>query len=680
MRLNAIVTLTVVTLLGWACSSKDTPAPPSEEKCPSTQVICGEVCVDLARDDEHCGACGETCGEGESCEEGGCVRICPGGQALCGDSCRDVSSDPMHCGDCDAPCDAGQLCSNGACGLTCAAGQVACGGQCVDPQTSNAYCGASGDCQGANAGESCAAGYVCSNGACGLTCAAGQVECGGQCVDPQTSNAYCGASSDCQGANAGESCAAGYVCSNGACGLTCAAGQVACGGQCVDPQTSNAYCGASGDCLAANAGQVCSAGELCMGGSCALSCPTNQIACGGQCVDPQTSNAYCGASGDCLGANAGQVCSVGELCMGGSCALSCPTNQIACGGQCVSPQTDNGFCGASGDCQGANAGQACGAGQVCNAGTCAVTCTPGMTDCGGGCFDLSSSPMHCGGCGTACAGGEACFGGNCVFVGCDWNAAAFNSSLGILPDPAGQLAFGPSCELYVGSPYSTSVYRYDFDSSTPSLFYQTFTSDRVHALVFHPGKGHLFVAFADSPSATVWAVAPAGGAATNLNVSGLPVVPTGARLAPAGWGAHGGKLVMGFTDGTIWVIDLDTSNATLLATLPGDVGGLAFDGSTLYTTNFDSPVLLTVSPTGVVTPFVNMPCQIGGIEVEPGARLFVNCGFDSDVYEVSLPGGVVSLLFSPTGGTGSFWRAMKWDGVDSLLYAEEPFHLKGIDL
>ncbi|NOY90332.1 MAG: hypothetical protein GXP55_03910 [Deltaproteobacteria bacterium] len=43
------------------------------------------------------------------------------------------------------------------------------------------------------------------------------------------------------------------------------------------------------------------------------------VMCGGACVDPNSDASYCGASGDCAGANAGASCASAETCVSGAC-------------------------------------------------------------------------------------------------------------------------------------------------------------------------------------------------------------------------------------------------------------------------------------------------------------------------------------------------------------------------
>jgi hypothetical protein len=139
------------------------------------------------------------------------------------------------------------------------------------------------------------------------------------------------------------------------------------------------------------------------------------VACNGTCIDPSSNDNYCGASGDCTGANAGSACGSGEVCSGSACVVTCPGDEIACNGQCIDPNRDNTYCGATADCQGANAGSACGSGSVCDgSGACALTCQSGLTDCNGTCTDTDFDPNNCGMCGSACAVEQACSAGACT--------------------------------------------------------------------------------------------------------------------------------------------------------------------------------------------------------------------------------------------------------------------------
>jgi hypothetical protein len=146
----------------------------------------------------------------------------------------------------------------------------------------------------------------------------------------------------------------------------------------ADAPASDASCDAA----------ACKPGSVCVGGQCVCGCAPGTIDCGGssrcQCIDPTTNTDFCGASGDCQGAAAGTHCASGVVCAGGACIDPCfvlpfgdrsssdpsPLSLVVCNGVCIDPMTNPEHCGASGDCQGANAGAICKAGQVCFGGVC----------------------------------------------------------------------------------------------------------------------------------------------------------------------------------------------------------------------------------------------------------------------------------------------------------------------
>ena len=396
--------------------------------CQQGLLNCSGICTNPQTDPNHCGATadcagangGVKCAAGQVCSGGTCQLSCQQGLVDCNGTCVDPKTSNQFCGatgsctgaSAGQTCPPGQLCSNATCQVSCQAGLLNCGGICSNPQTDPNHCGATLDCTGANTGAKCAAGQVCSGGICQLSCQQGLVDCNGVCIDPNTSDQFCGASGDCQGGNAGQTCQAGQVCSTGACQLSCQQGLLNCGGLCTNPQTDPNHCGATTDCAGGNAGAQCASGQVCSGGTCQLSCQQGLLDCNGSCVDPSTDRNHCGASGACTGGTSGAVCGNGQICQGGACTVSCPGTEINCGGVCVDPATDRNHCGASGDCTGGNSGAVCGNGLVCTGGACVATCFPPLTSCGQACVNLETDPSNCGSCGNVCGPG-LCGGGTC---------------------------------------------------------------------------------------------------------------------------------------------------------------------------------------------------------------------------------------------------------------------------
>ena len=282
--------------------------------------------------------------------------------------------------------------------------------------SSRLHCGARDDCLGNNAGEGCATGEVCSAGTCALSCQTGLVNCGGTCVDPLTDRLNCGAVGDCQGVTAGVHCLAGKVCSAGTCALSCQTGLVNCGGTCVDPLTDRFHCGARLTCGGGDAGAICAAGEVCVNGGCQLSCQAGLVKCGppgGEvCINPESNPGYCGARGTCQGTipsglnYVGEACQGDEVCQDGSC--DCLPGLTPCGDHsCVDTSLDRANCGGCGN---TSSVYLCGDGEICISGGCELSCPPGLTLCGAPGEEFCTNPLYdpenCGGC--AGSGGVDC--------------------------------------------------------------------------------------------------------------------------------------------------------------------------------------------------------------------------------------------------------------------------------
>lgn len=115
--MQRLIRLFPVVALAYGLLSCGTAAP----TCPPGLTMCGDSCVSLQTDPDHCGTCDTVCGGAAVCRHGACTNVCPVGQALCARGCVDIRNDAKSCGSCDNACGNGQTCVDGTCTRSCTA-------------------------------------------------------------------------------------------------------------------------------------------------------------------------------------------------------------------------------------------------------------------------------------------------------------------------------------------------------------------------------------------------------------------------------------------------------------------------------------------------------------------------------------------------------------------------------
>jgi hypothetical protein len=189
-------------------------------------------------------------------------------------------------------------------------------------------------------------------------------------------------------------------------GAECRAALAQCGGECVDLDRDPRHCGACDN--------ACAGGQACVLGACALA-PDDTLGDAGIgfALGDDASIATESDAGDLPPADAGIVGSdAGE-------PESCDLGELRCGDSCVRPDSDPLHCG--------GCGMACADGEVCSAGACADVCSAPRMICDERCVDPRTDPDHCGACGERCESGVCALGecigpvaGHVVLVGHDY--------------------------------------------------------------------------------------------------------------------------------------------------------------------------------------------------------------------------------------------------------------------
>ncbi len=310
--------------------------------------------INLARDNDNCGACGNKCPTEETfeivhmtsrCVSGTCRLECYSSHdgidnwldcnGLVDDGCEvEINSDPNNCGACGNKCPAGVPCREGTCG--CSAGKVACRGTCIDPRTDDWNCGACdnfcdpwSDAGGAPPPNGY---YGCVGGVCANKCKNNFADCNGDFFEPDSDGCEVEGlttTDNCGGCNI--KCKPHEQCINEGNGYECAVpceryGKVMCDSACVDLMSDAKNCGSCGTvCLRVDpldpGGRAANVTATCEKGVCNLQCDPGFDDCNADPSDGCETNlnsdpGNCGACGN------GCDVAAGQPCIGGKCLMT----------------------------------------------------------------------------------------------------------------------------------------------------------------------------------------------------------------------------------------------------------------------------------------------------------------------------------------------------------------------
>gem|GEM_PF-3597639 len=161
-----------------------------DNNCNPPFILCNGFCVDISRNHENCGMCGNQCMAIQVCDSGRCQMECSPGKTPCNGSCTDTASDIDNCGNCGNVCRAGTnaypVCVSGSCSIECQHGwsdldrDGSCESQC-DPSSIDTCNGWDDNCNGI-----CDENYECCRGdsmPCITSCgSAGVKVCTNDCI------------------------------------------------------------------------------------------------------------------------------------------------------------------------------------------------------------------------------------------------------------------------------------------------------------------------------------------------------------------------------------------------------------------------------------------------------------------------------------------------------------------
>ncbi len=306
-------------------------------------------------------------------------------------------------------------------------------------------------------------------------------------------------------------------------------------------------------------------------------------------------------------------------------------------------------------------------------GDCSFACPVPTIECEGGCIDPRFDPANCGSCGNMCADDSVCRQGSCADTAqCDWSSVSF--PLEFDSDMvAGDIAVDDSCNLYVAyqrTDSSAAIYKQNYATGELSSILEV--TGGLRGVVYRPQDHLLYASAVDR----LIALNPDGSGLRELPESATQPYLNGMTLAPANWGKFGGDLIVSNSLGDILAFDPEEPALVQVTSLAGeDLGSMPalsdveFDGQQLYVAVYDARKIVRVTPGGVASDFVTLPCMPDGLAVETGQRLFASCDTVNAIYSVAVPNGSASQIGMAALSQGWAPSGLLWDG-DALMVLE----------
>jgi len=424
------------------------------------------------------------------------------------------------------------------------------------------------------------------------------------------------------------------------------------------------------------------------------SCSTQAAQNGASCTDPNNlclkgttcSNGLCtgGALEDCFFFPVPDECHV-AVCnpANGQCEPQIGNE----GGGCTDPNdpcTVAKTC-ANGICQGGSPKDCSNLTQGCNLGVCDVMsgqCTTQAVNDGQPCDDLNActtgeicSNKQCinGTPVTQCVDNDFCCPANCNDMNdldcasCDWNPALFPISFSA-SNSVGDMTFDAQCNLYFSGD-GGDLYKVPYNTANITKIHDFNSNAR--GVVYNPNNNLLYVGVVDK----LYTITTQGSNPQILPNANIGSYVNGITIAPAGWGSYGGHIIVARSTGAVVAVDPGAGTPVTIGSTSGNVSDVEFDGQNLYVAAYSQSKVLILSPAGTFTTLGTAPCQVDGLAIEEGVRVFAGCGSKNQIHALTIPGGTPSLFTASSLNGGWAPAGLIWDGLNNLIVMEDGMKL-----